>query len=81
MEQQKLRQFITMLLKSQTATQIKKINYISNYQLQEKKIIKTQEKLLAIFYSEKKEEKLLSLLNLKPEIQIISQQTIKLPNE
>jgi hypothetical protein len=61
-EPKQLRKTIIMLLKSGTATEIKKINYISSFQLVDKKIIKTQEKLLAITVEESKKQKLLSLI-------------------
>lgn len=69
-----LRQFIIMLLKSKTATEIKKANYISSYKPDEnnKKIRKTQEKILIIFFEETKKEKLLALLNKQKNISILN---------
>lgn len=45
----KIRQLITMLLKSGAATEIKRLNYAQSYTLNDKSIKKQEEKLLLIF--------------------------------
>jgi len=57
-----IRKFITALLKSQTATEIKRLNYISSYTLIDQKIKKKEEKLLVIFFQAEKETKLKNLI-------------------
>jgi uncharacterized protein involved in tolerance to divalent cations len=44
----KLKKLITWLLKAHLATEIKRINYLQSYTLQENKIVKKEEKLIAI---------------------------------
>ncbi|MEI6425732.1 MAG: hypothetical protein WCO66_00085 [Candidatus Absconditabacteria bacterium] len=45
----KVRQLITMLLKSGAATEIKRLNYAQSYTLNDKTIKKQEEKMLLIF--------------------------------
>ncbi len=45
----KVRQLITMLLKSWAATEIKRLNYVQSYTLNDKSIKKQEEKILLIF--------------------------------
>ena len=71
-EPKQLRKTIIMLLKSWTATEIKKLNYISSYKLVDKKIEKKQEKLLAINFEAGKAEKLKKLLSSQEWLTIIS---------
>ncbi len=56
-----LRKIINILLKSSLATEIKKMNYIQSFSLIDKKIIKSEQKILRIQTSDK--EKLLSFLS------------------
>lgn len=46
----KLKHFITGLLKSWAATEIKKINYTQSYTLHDNKIQKTEEKVVLVKY-------------------------------
>ena len=48
----KVRQLITMLLKSWAASQIKRLNYAQSYTLNDKTIQKQEEKILIIFGSD-----------------------------
>lgn len=45
----KVRQLITMLLKSWAATEIKRLNYVQSYTFNNKSIKKQEEKILLIF--------------------------------
>ena len=72
-EPKQLRKTIIMLLKSGTANEIKKLNYISSYTLVDKKIEKKQEKLLAINFNREKREKLKKLISSQEWLTIISQ--------
>ena len=56
-----LRKIIVAILKSWTAKNIKKLNYIQNYSLKEKNIEKSEEKIILI-YSEN-QDKLLEFLS------------------
>ena len=48
----KVRQLITMLLKSWAATEVKRLNYAQSYTLKDKAIEKQEEKILLIFWSD-----------------------------
>jgi len=58
----KLRYFINALLKSKAATQIKRLNYVKSYTLQDNKIHKEEEKILLIDFLPENEAKLKALI-------------------
>ena len=58
-----LRHLITRILKSGLCTEIKKMNYVSSFIVNDdKKIVKNEEKILIMIWVEEKKEKLLELL-------------------
>jgi len=58
------------LLKSQSATEVKKWNYVSSYSLVDNKVIKQQEKIVAVFFEEWNKKKVLWLIKNKfPELE------------
>ena len=67
----KVRQLITMLLKSWAATEIKRLNYAQSYTLNDKSIKKQEERILLIFGADS--TKLQNLLvKQAPEAKILS---------
>ena len=56
-----LRKIITAILKSWNANSIKRINYTQNYEIKDKKIIKSEEKILLIYTT--KQEDLMAFLS------------------
>lgn len=48
----KLKHLITMMLKSWIATSIKRVNYAQEYTLQDKKIQKTEQKMVIVYFSQ-----------------------------
>ena len=48
----KIRQLITMLLKSWVASEIKRLNYVQSYTLNDKTIKKQEEKMLLILWAD-----------------------------
>jgi len=61
-EGKKLRPIIMALLKSNTATEIKKLNYVSSYALVDWKLSKKQEKLIVVILEEKNREKAIFMI-------------------
>lgn len=57
------RRFLQSLLLSGAADEIKKINYVHNYTVMNKKLTKNEEKLLIISYKEEQQSKLDALIN------------------
>lgn len=58
-DSKQLRHIIMKLIKSGLCSEIKKMNYVSSFTLDEaKKVIKSQEKILILSYDEKNKEKL-----------------------
>lgn len=69
-----LRQIITILLKSGVAQKVTKLNYVHSYTLNpEKKIIKTQEKMLMIYVLDSSYEKFIILMKKQWGLEIVSQ--------
>lgn len=66
-----LRKIIATILKSWTAKNIKKLNYVQNYSLKEKNIEKSEEKILLI-YSENQDKILEFLSKNFPQIEKIN---------
>jgi len=58
----KLRYLINEILKSWSANEVKRINYVKSYKLVDWKITKQEEKVLLIYFSEKQKTRLESLL-------------------
>lgn len=71
----KVRQLITMLLKSGVATEIKRLNYVQSYTLNDKSIKKQEEKLLLIFGADSIKLQII-LAKQAPDVRILPNTTI-----